>query len=181
MTEEIYKTYLHNPPHLFRPNAVYIVTGSTYRKLHYLGTDEKKSQFCTTLFERSAMFGWELEAWAVLSNHYHFVAQAPEEATSLKALIQALHSISAIFINKTDRTPGRKIWHNYWDTCITHETSYLARLLYVHTNPIKHGIVERPEDYPFCSYCWFMEAAEQDFIDKVLAQLIDHVHVKDDF
>ncbi len=31
-----YKTYPHNPPHLFVPNAKYFITAATYKKQHYL-------------------------------------------------------------------------------------------------------------------------------------------------
>ncbi len=172
-TREIYKTYKHNPPHLFRPNAVYMVTGSTYGGRFFLNTDAKKQHFCETLFERTDLLGWKLEAWAVLSNHHHFIAQAPEDATTLKSLMQAVHSISAIEVNKIDSQSGRKVWYNYWDTCINNEESYLARLRYVHMNPVKHGIVENAEDYPFCSYRWFIETADPDFVKRVFGQPLD--------
>jgi len=181
MSEEIYKIYPHNPPHLFRPCAIYMVTGATLRKRYLLDTGEKKQHFCETLFKRATILGWDLEAWAVLSNHYHFVAQAPEEATTLKLLIQAVHSISSKYVNHLDGTPGRQVWYNYWDTCITYETSYLARLHYVHVNAVKHGVVARAEDYPFCSYRWFMEGVAPDFWRRVFAQPIDRLHVEDDF
>ena len=181
MSGELYKVYPHNPPHLFRPQAIYMVTAATLRKRHLLDSDVKKAYFCETLFEQAAVLGWAIEAWAVLSNHYHFVAQAPEEAITLKDLIRRVHSITAKFVNRLDKTPGRRVWYNYWDTCITYETSYHARLHYVHTNPVKHGLVARAADYPFCSYCWFEEQAEPDFRRKVFAQPIDRVRVIDGF
>ncbi len=180
MNGEIYKTYPHNPPHLFRPHAIYIVTGGTLYKKHYLNTDDKKANFCNTLFEQIQKFGWDLEAWAVLSNHYHFVAQAPKNADNLKSLIQSVHSISAKSINALNGTPGRQIWYNYWDTCITYETSYLARLHYVHTNPKKHGIAVL-ETYQFCSYQWFIDNADPTFSKRVFQQPCDKVRVFDDF
>ncbi|MBC8509460.1 MAG: transposase [Chloroflexi bacterium] len=179
--KEIFKTYKHNPPHLFRPNAIYMVTGSCYQRVHFLDSDQKKQHLCETLFERADQFGWRLEAWAVLSNHYHFVAQAPEDAATLKSLMQAVHSISAIEVNKIDDQPGRKVWYNYWDSCINAEASYLPRLTYVHMNPVKHGIVENAEDYPFCSYRWFIENGDPEFVKMVLHQPLEDLKVKDDF
>jgi len=181
MSEDLYKSYPHNPPHLFRQNAVYLVTGGTLHKLHLLISDEAKRHFCQTLFERALRAGWRLEAWAVMSNHYHFVARAPEDAVSLSSLVRGVHSISAKFVNARDGTPGRKVWYNYWDSCITHERSYLARLQYVHLNPVKHGIVRSAKDYPFCSFRWFIERAEHGFRTKVLDLPIDHLHVMDDY
>lgn len=100
---------------------------------------------------------------------------------SLTKLLQQVHSITAIQINRWDNTPSRQVWHNYWDTCITHEKSYLARLRYVHENPVKHGFVENAMDYPFCSYRWFIENGDEDLKDQVIHQPIDKVNVYDDF
>ena len=39
-------------------------------------------------------FGWRLEAWAVFSNHYHFVGHSPKEsddAESLTGMLGKLH------------------------------------------------------------------------------------------
>lgn len=179
--EDVYKIYLHNPPHYFVPNAMYMVTGSILHKQHLLREDVKKELFLRTLFERANQLGWELEAWAVLHNHYHFVAQAPEDATTLTKLIRQIHSITAIEINRQDKMPGRQVWHNYWDTCITYEKSYLARLHYVHTNPVKHGLVEDAMDYPYCSYRWFINQGDDILKERVFAQPMDKIKVFDDF
>jgi putative transposase len=179
--EDFYKTYPHNPPHYFVSNSLYFVTGSLLHNKHLLVDDRRRSLVCEILFERSHHWGWELEAWAILENHYHFIARAPENALTLEKLIRQLHSKSAVELNKLDKTLGRKVWHNYWDTCITYETSYYARLHYVHLNPVKHGLVENAEDYPFCSYRWFLEKADNDFQDTVMNQLIDRVNIFDDF
>ena len=179
--DDIYKTYPHNPPHYFVPNAMYIVTGATLYNKRLLSDDKRKSLVCEILLERASYWGWNLEAWAVLENHYHFVGQAPENALTLGKFIKQLHSKSAVELNKLDKALGRKVWHNYWDTCITHETSYYARLHYVHLNPVKHGLIDRAEDYPFCSYRWFLEKADEDFQDTVMNQPIDRMDMFDDF
>lgn len=107
--EDIYKTYLHNPPHYFVSNAIYIVTGATIYNKCFLTDDKRKSLICEILFERASQLGWKLEAWAVLENHYHFVARAPENALTLGQLIRQFHSKSAVKLNKMDNTLGRKV------------------------------------------------------------------------
>ncbi|MGZ9164454.1 MAG: hypothetical protein ACXW4Q_14240 [Anaerolineales bacterium] len=111
--DEVFRTYLHNPPHYFVPNAMYMVTGAILHKQHLLSENRRKELVLQTLLERTNLLGWVLEAWSILNNHYHFIAKAPEDATTLKKLIQQLHSITAIQINKWDRTSGRQVWFNY--------------------------------------------------------------------
>lgn len=179
--DDIYKTYPHNPPHYFVSNAVYMVTGAILHKHHLLSEDRRKEFFLKTLFEKAKLFGWNLEAWAVLHNHYHFIGQAPQDSTTLTKLLQQVHSITAIQINRWDNVRGRQVWQNYWDTCITYEKSYLARLRYVPENPVKHGLAENAMDYPFCSFRWFIERGDDDLIEQVVNQPMNKVNVFDDF
>lgn len=177
----IFKVCLHNPPHYFIPDAMYMVTGAILYNQHLLREDRRKGFVLRTLLERAVLLDWSLQAWAVLNNHYHFVAKAPENATTLKKLIQQFHSITAIQLNQWDQTPGRQVWCNYWDSCLTYERSYLARLHYVHMNPVKHGFVSDAIDYPFCSYKWLVEQSDEALKQQVFEQPIDHVKVIDDF
>jgi putative transposase len=178
---DVFKVYPHNPPHYFASNAMYMVTGVILHNQHLLIENNRKEFVLQTLFERSKLFGWSLQAWAILNNHYHFIAQAPENALNLSKLIQQLHSITAIKINRWDNTPGRQVWFNYWDSCLTYEKSYLARLRYVHVNPVKHRLVDDAMNYPFCSYKWFLEQGDEALKEQVFAQSIDHMKIFDDF
>ena len=66
---------------------MYIVTAGTYRKQRYFAVPGRLTMVLTTLFEQAERFGWLLQAWAVLPNHYHFVAQAPENVSSLPRML----------------------------------------------------------------------------------------------
>ena len=41
--------------------------------------------------------------------------------------------------------------------------SLLARLNYVHNNPVHHGIVPAARQYPWCSASWFENSADRLF------------------
>jgi len=133
------------------------------------------------LLELADLYGWALQAWSVFSNHYHFVAISPEDASSLRVLIRRLHSASAIAVNRGDHTEGRRVWFQYWDTGITYEKSYLARLNYVHQNAVRHGVVPVANQYPWCSAAWFERTADPAFARVVYSFGTDRVNVRDDF
>lgn len=160
---------------------MYMVTGAILHNQHLLMESRRKEFFLQTLVERTKLLGWNLQAWSVLNNHYHFIAQAPENAATLATLIRQLHSITAIKINHWDNISGRQVWFNYWDSCLTYEKSYLARLHYVHINAVKHGLTNHAADYPFCSYKWFVERGDEVLKQQVLSQPIDRVKIADDF
>ena len=70
-----------------------------------------------------------------------------------------LHSRTASWVNNADATPGRRVWYNYWDTRLTYEKSYRARLNYVHQDPVNHRLVAVANQYPWCSAAWFERTA----------------------
>jgi len=84
-------------------------------------------------------------------------------------------------LNKQDNTPGRKVWHNYWDTQLTHQASYLARLNYVHQNAVKHQIVSVASQYPWCSAAWFERTATEAQIKTVYSFKTNQLHINDDY
>jgi putative transposase len=140
----------HAPTHwLFEP-GLYIVTTGTYRKLPHLKSPGRLDFFQESLFEYANEFGWDLRAWAILANHYHFVAASPSDPQTLRKFLGKLHMQTSKQLNRLDNTPGRTVWFQFWDSHITYERSYLARLNYVNQNPVRYGIVPVAENYKRC-------------------------------
>jgi putative transposase len=67
----------HSPVHRFPEQGAYIVTGATLHKKHFLRSRSRLDLVQQHLFERAEEYGWQLQAWAIFSNHYHFVALSP--------------------------------------------------------------------------------------------------------
>ena len=158
-----------------------MVTASTYRKLPHWNTSERLNYFLDSLFGRAAEFGWQLQAWAVLSNHYHFIATSPSVPATLRRFLGKLHMTTAKQLNEWDGAAGRKVWFQYWDSHITFERSYLARLNYVHNNPVHHGVVTLAESYPWCSASWFTRSASPAFLSMVKSFKTDELEIQDDY
>ena len=171
----------HAPVHRLTEHGIYFVTAGTYQKLHHFRGSERLAVLHRGLIKVCSNFGWRLEAWAVFSNHYHFVAESPTTAETLPAMIGLLHERTAKWINKLDQTPKRKVWHNYRETQLTFERSYLARLNYTHQNPVKHGLVKRANDYPWCSARWFEKESSPAMVKAITRFKTDNVKVPDDY
>jgi len=171
----------HSPVHRFVPGQAYMVTGATLYKRHYFTSAEQLQLLQDTLFAILKKGGWDLNAWAIFSNHYHFVAQAAINAAKLKLVIQQLHSIASRAVNRMDGAVGRQVLYQYWDTCLTFEKSYLARLNYVNNNPVHHGLVSVATQYPYCSATWFEQHVSAGFRRKVQSFRYDRLRVPDNF
>ena len=176
----------HAPEHRLGAQGAYMVTSGTYGKAMLFAGEERLAALCGGLLKYAAQHGWDLQAWAVFPNHYHFIASSPVTgAETLPAFLRELHSRSARWLNTKDGTPGRKVWHNYchnyWDSYLTFEASYFARLNYVHQNAVKHGLADVAEHYPWCSAGWFRKTATPAFRKTVESFQTDTVNVEDNF
>ena len=171
----------HAPKHWLFDPGLYMVTAGTAQKLPRLNTPARRDFFLDSLFARAMEFGWELRAWAVLANHYHFVAASPPDPRNLRCLIGKLHMQTAKQLNLCDGTPGRRVWFQYWDSHITFEKSYLARLHYVQDNPARHGVIPLAENYKWCSAAWFAQNAPPAMVATVKSFKTDQLKVPDDF
>ena len=96
-------------------------------------------------------------------------------------MVSVLQTKTAHWVNGLDNSLGRQVWFNFWETRLTYQRSYLARLNYVHQNAVKHGIVLAANQYPWCSAGWFERSASRAMVDAVYRFKVDSVKVKDGF
>lgn len=171
----------HAPPHRLTASGVYFVTARTSRAEHLLHTPERRDWFQILLLDGFAEEGWQLEAWAVLSNHYHIVAHSPKgNAESLGPLLQKLHSLTTKRLNREEGALGRsRLWQNFRETHLTYQHSYLARLNYVHQNAKHHGLVARASDWKWCSAAVFKQRVSAAWIKTIASFNYDDIARED--
>jgi len=126
------KQWPHAPVHQLTPDGVYMVTAATLHKEHLFKTRETLTLLEDTLLSLSRKYDWQLEAWAVFANHYHLVVRGLPGSDDLGKLLKHLHADTARELNRVHNAPGRQVWFNFWETRLTYERSYCARLNYVH-------------------------------------------------
>jgi putative transposase len=181
---EAHPPWPHAPAHQLSDRGTFFLTASTYRKAHHFRGRPRLRVLHRGLLTVAQDFGWHLEAWAVFSNHYHFIGHSPPhapDASNLSDMLSVLHVRSAEWVNKLDRTPGRQVWFNFRETRLTYRRSYLARLSYVHQNPVKHGLVPVASQYPWCSAAWFERTASTAMVKSIYRFKTDAVQVEDDY
>lgn len=175
------KHWPHAPPHKTLSAGTYMVTAATHHKTLHFNSPDRLQFLHDELLQLARNYQWDLQAWAILANHYHFIARSPKDPSKLSVFLSNLHIKTARHLNSLDNTPNRKVWWQYWDSHITYQYSYLARLNYVNQNPVRHGLVSQAIDYPWCSASWFLQTSQPAFHKTVSSFKIDSVNVIDDF
>ena len=176
-----HKAWPHAPIHRIGSDGVYMVTGATLYKKLLFSTLEKLTLLETEILTLAEHYHWQLEAWAVFMNHYHLIARGDLSSKRLDRYLKHIHGNTARELNRLDETPGREVWYNFWETRLTYERSYLARLKYVHQNAVKHGLVLVANQYRWCSAAWFERIASPSAVKTIYSFNTDKLNVYDDY
>jgi putative transposase len=175
------KDWPHAPIHRLGSDGVYMITGATlYSQLIY-STPEKLTLLENEILTLAKLYSWQLEAWSVFRNHYHMVARGTPDAARLDRFIKHLHANTARDVNVLDRIKSRQVWFNFWETRLTYERSYLARLNYVHQNAVKHGLVAVANQYHWCSAAWFERTVGPATVKTIYSFKTTRLKIQDDY
>ena len=175
------ESWPHAPPHYFTPHGTYIITAATLHRKPLFDSSAKLDSFYQTTFELAKGYDLILQAWAFFPNHYHLVVSFENTKTAHRDFARHLHRELTIRLNSIDTTPGRRVMYEFWDTHLTFEKSWLARLNYVHQNPVRHRLVPIANQYQWCSAAWFESNARSSFVKSVYSFKTDRITVPDDF
>ena len=175
------ESWPHAPPHYFTPHGTYIITAATLHRKRLFDSGAKLDLLRDTTFELAKNYALILQAWAFFPNHYHLVISFDQAAIAHGDFVRHLHRELATRLNRVDGTRGRRVIYEFWDTHLTFEKSWLARLNYVHQNAVKHGLVPVANQYPWCSVSWFETNARSGFVKSVYSFKTDRINVPDDF
>jgi putative transposase len=106
------------------------------------------------LFERELervrrWYGCYLTGYVVMPEHVHLLISEPERGT-LSVVIQMLKQITSRKLRPADT---RRFWQvRYYGFPVWSERKRVEKLRYIHRNPVKRGLVARPEDWRWSSF-----------------------------
>ncbi|MBF0254136.1 MAG: transposase [Candidatus Omnitrophica bacterium] len=111
--------------------------------------DGDRRYYLSLLKARSAEAGVRIWAYCLMDNHVHCVA-VPESTAALAECFGAVHKSYTKAINKRRGWRGF-LWQGRFSSYVMDEAYLHAAVRYVEMNPVRAGIVARPEDYPWSS------------------------------
>jgi REP element-mobilizing transposase RayT len=96
-------------------------------------------------FNREKGF-YDLVAFVIMPEHLHMIL-IPKNHKNVSQIMHSLKSFSSKEINATVRKTG-PIWQKgFRDFTIGSQKVLMQKINYIHENPVRRGIVDKPEDY----------------------------------
>jgi REP element-mobilizing transposase RayT len=85
-----------------------------------------------------------------MPDHLHFLGKAREK--SIAHCMQELKKSSSRLINQLENRAGHKVWlDEYHDEKIFDGRDYHEKVRYIHQNPVKKGLCQFADEFPFSS------------------------------
>ena len=114
--------------------------------------EEENYRFYLELWERiSQQKAVAVHAYCLMTNHIHFLV-TPEDETGISETMKVVGSCYAQYINKKYGRSGT-LWEGRHRASLVQEGRYLLTCYrYIELNPVRAGMVARPEEYYWSSY-----------------------------
>lgn len=142
---------LHAPPHPQRDAGRYLITAANFEHAPIMAALDRRTEFESRLLSALAAIEAITYAWVVLPNHYH-VLTGVSTLEAVSSALQHLQGATAREWNLADGLTGKRtVWYRFSDRFIRNDPHFYRALNYIHANPVKHGYVADPYEWPWSS------------------------------
>ncbi|TKJ40036.1 hypothetical protein CEE37_09880 [candidate division LCP-89 bacterium B3_LCP] len=142
---------------IFGPN-LFFVTTSTLGRVNYFNNEERLIIVQQELYKTVRLKSCILMAYVIMPNHIHLLLGSKVGGHGISKFI---HSFKGIVRKKI--VGDQRFWERgFDDLVITSEEQFRIKLNYIHYNPVKANLVEKPEDWIYSSYgFWELNEANE--------------------
>lgn len=138
------------PLRLEHEGAVWHVTSRGNERKNIFRSDADRLLFLALLAAAVKRFNWIVHVYTLMSNHFHLVIETPEK--TLSRGMQWLNGQYALRFNKRHKRVGHLFQGRFHGRLVQKESHLLELTRYVVLNPVRAGMVARPEEYRWSSY-----------------------------
>jgi putative transposase len=100
--------------------------------------------------ERRQKYHFVLTAWVLLPDHWHAIFFPPFPLT-ISSVMEAIKVGSTHRINAGRKESGLLWQPRFFDRAVRTVKEYYEKVEYIHLNPVRAGLVEGAEDWPWSS------------------------------
>ena len=141
---------MSRPIRLEFPGALYHVTSRGHERGPIFRDSRDRHLFLKLLASVVPDQAWLLHSYCLMGNHYHLLLE-----TARATLSRGMHSLNARYsqhFNKRHERAGH-VFEGRFKAIVVQKQAHLLELhRYIVLNPVRAGIVRRPQDWPWSNY-----------------------------
>lgn len=135
---------------------LHFITFSCYRRQPLLESARAKRLFEMALEQARRQYRLWITGYVIMPEHVHLLISEPERATLARALQAVKQSVARRLIGNREH-----FWEaRYYDFNVYTAMKRIEKLRYMHRNPVKRGLVEKPEDWQWSSFLQYATGVE---------------------
>ena len=132
------------------PGAHYHVINRGNAGGNIFKTKKDREKFLNYLGKAVDRFSLTIHTYCLMSNHYHLLVETPK--TNLSAAMQWFSVSYAVYYNRRHQRRGH-LFEGRFKALLIEADAYLKELSrYIHLNPVRAKLVEKPAAYKWSSY-----------------------------
>ena len=141
----------------FHPSGQsHFVTFSCYHRLPSLSSAEAKQAVEAALERVRRSFELCVFGYVVMPEHVHLLIGEPRRQTLAHAIKSLKQGVARRFIGGAEH-----FWQKrYYDFNVRNHPQFIEKLRYIHRNPVKRDLCERPEDWQWSSFRHYQTGIE---------------------
>src|SRR5688500_8101403 len=142
------------PPRIHMPGAFYHVTLRGNHRQNIFFSSADRILFSDITAEVIERFSARVHAYCWMTNHIHLLVQVSD--TPLGKLMMRIAGRYARTVQTKLHTTGHLFEKRYYPVLVDADSYLLELLRYIHLNPVRARMVERPCAYPWSSHHNYM-------------------------
>lgn len=151
-------------------DGVYHVTARGNAKQSIYSDELDRRRFLSTLGRALSRYGWHCLAYCLMENHYHLLVETPRP--NLPAGMRELNGVYAQQFNRRHDRCGHLFQARYSAVLVQRDAHLLETARYIALNPVRAGLCEQADDWPWSSHRTVIGAAADDFV--AVHRLLSH-------
>jgi putative transposase len=149
-----YPIVVGRPLRIEYPGALYHITSRGNERKKIFLEDADKIKFLEILEDYHSRFNILIHSYVLMDNHYHFIVETPKG--NLTKVMHGVNGWYTGYFNRKYRRSGH-LFQGRYKGIFVDKDAYLVQLSrYIHLNPVRAEIVERPEQYRWSSYSGYI-------------------------
>ena len=129
--------------------CLHFLTFSCYRRQPLVDNSTACDVFERELEAVRIQYGFLVAGYVLMPEHVHLLVGEPHQS-SLSVALQVLKQQTSRILRQRGSV---QFWQRrYYDFNVHSDEKRVEKLKYMHRNPVKRGLVEKPEDWPWSSF-----------------------------
>ncbi len=152
-----------HPIRVYGSGYLHFITSSCYQRRPFL-TPQRRTLLLEILESVRIKYSFVVVGYVVMPEHFHLIISEPPQGTPstvmqvlkqrfARQVIEEWRGRTNLSLTESDALNASQFWMpRFYDFPIWTKEKQIEKLRYVHRNPVKRGLVESPQAWPWSSF-----------------------------